>query len=234
MPATAVFERSTCYRSTMDEADDTALLERWRAGDQQAGQRLARAYFPKVRMYFVTKAPHIYEELISRTFLRLVEKRDRYQGSSTFQAFVYGIARMILLEYFREVRRDARFDPLTTSAIDLSGDRASTILGKREQHHLLLEALRQLELGEQELLELYYWQQLSGPEIATVIGCKEATVHSRLRRARIQLAHHYRELEQKPQEHDYEDGEIEAWMIDVRAHCDDLRVVTAARRTGMS
>jgi RNA polymerase sigma factor (sigma-70 family) len=213
----------------MDDAAELELLERWRTGDQQAGQRLARAYFPRVRIYFMTKAPHIYEELISRTFLRLVEKRDRYQGTSTFQAFVYGIARMILLEYFRELRRDARFDPLTTSAIDLSGDRASTLLGKREQHQLLLEALRQLELAEQELLELYYFQRLTAREIGELLGCKEGTVHSRLRRARAQLSLRYRELEQTPHDRVYEEGEITAWMIDLRAHFEDLRVVTTAR-----
>jgi RNA polymerase sigma-70 factor (ECF subfamily) len=211
----------------MDDASDLDLLERWRNGDQRAGERLAREYFPKVRMYFVTKAPHIYEELISRTFLRLVEKRDRYQGTSTFQAFVYGIARMILFEYFREVRRDARFDPLTTTAVDLAGDRASTLLGKREEQHLLLEALRGLKLADQELLELYYWQRLSGPEIAALIDCKEGSVHGRLRRARSELSRRYRELEQTPHEVEHEEGEIESWMTELHAQFGDLRVVPA-------
>jgi RNA polymerase sigma-70 factor (ECF subfamily) len=227
MLATDTLGPRSCYhRATMDEAAELELLERWRTGDQQAGQRLARLYFPKVRMYFVTKAPHIYEELISRTFLRLVEKRDRYQGTSTFQAFVFGIARMILLEYFREVRRDARFDPLTTSVLDLAGDRASTILGKREQHQLLLEALRRLKLAEQELLELYYFQRLTGPEIAALLGSSDSMVHSRLHRARAQLALRYREIEQEPHERDYEDAEVTAWMVDLRANFDDMRVVS--------
>jgi RNA polymerase sigma-70 factor, ECF subfamily len=204
------------------DTDDAELLARWRAGNSNAGHELARRYFGPVRGYFVTKVPHDYEELVSQTFLRLLQKLDQCEGS--FRGFLFGVARMILLEHFRSRRRDARFDPLSSSVFDLNGeDRASSILGQREHQRLLFDALRGLELADQELLELYYFQALSGREVAELLGVAESMVRYRLRRALARLGQGYRELEERPHEREYEEGTIEAWMRQLRAELDDLR-----------
>lgn len=52
----------------------------------------------------------------------------------------------------------------------------------------LLDALRRLPLRAQILLELYYWQELRGRELAEAMGLSEAAVWSRLHRARLELA----------------------------------------------
>jgi RNA polymerase sigma factor (sigma-70 family) len=209
---------TACYHAR--QMDDLELLGRWRAGDSKSGHELMLRYFGIVRSYFMTKAPREYEELVSKTFLRLVEKRDKCEGS--FRGFVFGVARMILMEHFRVLRRDASFDPFHSSAIDLGGDRVSSIIGKREHQRLLFEALRSLLLEDQELLELYYFQELSGREVAELLDVGEPMVRFRLRRALTRLGQGYRALEETPHEREYEEGTIEAWMKQLRAELDDL------------
>ena len=52
----------------------------------------------------------------------------------------------------------------------------------------VLEALAQLSEQDREVLLLDAWEQLSGPEAARVLGCREGTYRQRLRRARERLA----------------------------------------------
>ncbi len=196
---------------------DEELLARWQAGDADAGQQLTRRYFPIVRSYFRVKAPAEYQELVAQTFLRLVEKRDKFRGESTFRAFVLSIARMILLEFFRAKRRDQRFDPLLTTAHDFGNLGVSTILTKRQELLLLIDALRQLPLAKQELLELYYCQQLTAGEIAALRACPEPTVRTRIRRALAELAEHYRAVEIVARVEVSTDPQLERWMSELRA-----------------
>ena len=51
----------------------------------------------------------------------------------------------------------------------------------------MLAALRRLPLQSQMLLELYYWEDLTGPELAQTLELSHNTVRSRLSRAREAL-----------------------------------------------
>jgi RNA polymerase sigma-70 factor (ECF subfamily) len=73
-----------------------------------------------------------------------------------------------------------------TSLLDL-GVSPSTAFAKDEEQRLVLEGLRRLPVDQQILLELFYWQDLKGPELAKVLDVAEATVRTRLFRARQQL-----------------------------------------------
>lgn len=212
----------------MGESTDADLLQRWQAGEQRAGAELARRYFSALRAYFLSKVPAEFEDLVANTMLRLVDKRDGFRGQSSFRVYLFGIAKMILLEHFRARKRDERFDPMESSVVDLEEGRLSSILGERDRHRVLFDALRHLELREQELLELYYWQQLSAREIADLQSSIEATVRSRIRAALKRLAKLYAQLDAQPHEHEFDPDEIEGWLQDMRAQLDEAKVVVAA------
>ncbi len=59
---------------------------------------------------------------------------------------------------------------------------------------MLLAALRSIPLDLQVALELFYWEQLDGPDLAEVLGVPEGTARSRLRRAREAVAEKIAEL----------------------------------------
>jgi RNA polymerase sigma factor (sigma-70 family) len=164
---------------------DEDLFEAWRKGDNAAGQAFARALFPRIRRFFASKCGAEVEELVQRTLVRLVEAKDRYEGQSSPRAFVLGVARNVLREHYRaRVKSGEDVDEATVR--DLA-DGASTMRWRRLEDERLLELLRQLPLHMQTVLELYYWDELSGREVAEVLDVPEGTVASRLRRAKTRL-----------------------------------------------
>jgi RNA polymerase sigma-70 factor (ECF subfamily) len=172
--------------------DDFGLLARWRAGGDDAGQRLFERYFAGVCRFFHSKVTDGVDDLVQRTFLACVEGRDRFRGDGSFRSYLFGVAHNVLRSSLRERKRDA-FDSSVTSAADL-GPSASSIVVMGQEQRLLLEALRRIPLDYQIVLELHYWEHLTGPELAAVLEVPEGTVRGRLRRGRERLEEALREI----------------------------------------
>lgn len=203
------------------DTSDTELLTRWQAGDLRAGEALTARYFMAIRAYFLNKAPAAHEDLVQDTFMRLAGKRDKYRGTSTFRVFLFGIARMILLEHLRAKQRNERFEPMEQSVADCEGGRLSSLMARQQSHRLVLDALRELPLADQELLELYYWQKLTAGEIAQLQQLPEPTIRSRVRAALRRVNKTYAELASTAQS---EEATVEGWLQELRAELAGLQV----------
>lgn len=175
--------------------DDEALLTAWRAGDQRAGSELFHRHFDAVFRFFRNKVDRGVDDLVQRTFTRCVEFRQSIKKDSAFRAFLFGVARNVLREHYRGLKRRAReIDFERESVVDLGASPHSLIDGQRQQR-LLLEGLRRISLEDQTLLELYYWERLTGVDLGEFLGVNENTARTRLRRARLRLEKTLAELE---------------------------------------
>jgi RNA polymerase sigma-70 factor (ECF subfamily) len=195
--------------------DDRELLERWRAGDRRSGQELVLRYFDSICRFFATKVGAGLEDLVQETFLGCLGGADRWRGDGSFRAWLFGVAHNVLRNHLNAKRRVV-VDTESTSARDL-GPSASDVIRMDEGRRLLLDALRGLPLDLQIVLELYFWENLSGPEIAAALGVPEGTARSRLRRGREIL----RERLVASERHcdaalrDTRD-DLDRWILDVR------------------
>ncbi len=167
--------------------DEFELLDAWKAGDKAAGNELLRHQFELLYRFFRTKVPEdVVGELIQQTLLTCVEKREQFRGESQFSTYVFTIARRISIGYYRARTKGEKIDPASTSIADLQGSPSGILLGA-EQDRLLLKGLRSIPFDHQVLLELHYWEHLTGPQLATVLELPEGTVRTRLRRAKEML-----------------------------------------------
>lgn len=161
---------------------DSELLDRWAAGDTAAAEELLDRYFEGICRFFRNKVGGDVDDLIQQTFSICVQTRDRLRNKSSFRAYLYTVARNEVYAHYRRLRRTRQgFDPSVSSVQDLDPS-PSQVLAKDQQQRLLLTALRRIPLELQIALELRYWEQLSGPELAEVLEIPEGTVRSRLRR----------------------------------------------------
>ncbi len=199
----------------MDE-DDQALLDAWRVGDAAAGDRLFVRHFSTVDRFFRHKvgAADI-EDLTQRTFMICVERPHGFQGLSSFRTYLLGIAHNVVREHYRTSARDRHEDVDAVSVADL-GAGPSTLVGAREEQRLLLEALRSVPLECQVILELYFWERLSGPQIAEVLGVGENTARTRLRRARLRVGEALERLSRSRTLLKSTLADLESWARSVR------------------
>ncbi len=198
-------------------ASDTELLDRWKAGDPGAGEELFERHFEALYRFFRNKVGDEAEELLQRALMACVEQRDKFRGDASFRSFMFGVARIELLNYFkRKGRLQRREAPLETSAHDLDPS-PSLIVADKEEQRILLEALRRIPLDLQIAIELYYWEQLSTPEIAQVLEIPTGTVKSRLRRAKEHLEGELAELARSPQLLQSTIADLDGWAARLRS-----------------
>ncbi|MFZ4736594.1 MAG: RNA polymerase sigma factor [Bradymonadia bacterium] len=169
-------------------ADDETLFSAWMGGDRDAGARLVERHYDAIVRFFRTKAGDHTDDLVQRTFLAVSEAGERYRAAASFRAFLFGIARNVFLEFLRTCVRDRLRDPDfgVSSVVDLRTG-AATRLGRHDEQQLLLACLQQLPVELQVAVELYYWEGISVPELASIQGVPPGTVKSRLFRARALL-----------------------------------------------
>ncbi|MCA9649756.1 MAG: sigma-70 family RNA polymerase sigma factor [Myxococcales bacterium] len=193
--------------------DDIELLEAWRGGDAAAGNTLFGRHFSAVNRFFRSKVEGGVEDLVQATFMACVEGRDRFEGRSSFRAYLFGIARHQLLAWYKGRRREV--DPERESAADL-GVSPSEAVVQREESRLLLRALRSLPLDQQITVELFYWEGLTGNELAQALGVSPHTVRSRLNRARTALREAIERLATDPAAARSTLDDLDGWALRLR------------------
>jgi RNA polymerase sigma-70 factor (ECF subfamily) len=151
--------------------------------------RLFWCHGPAVHSYLSRRAGHQQaDDLLEEVWVRAFRSRDGYDARLPALAWLYGIARNVLLGHFRSEhsirtagtgQRDVG-EPDPWDAVDEQLDARRTVSG-------LTEALAALSGDDREVLLLVAWEQLTPAEAAVVLGIPQGTARSRLHRARAQL-----------------------------------------------
>jgi RNA polymerase sigma factor (sigma-70 family) len=165
---------------------DARLLDAWRAGDAQAGASIVERHFASVYKFFRSKVSRDVDDLVQQTFISCLEAREGFRGDCSFRTLLFGIARRRLYDHFRERRRLQALD-FTTASVRALGTSPTGALMRRDDVTMLREALQELPVDGQMLLELHYWEGLSTEELARVFEVSEGTIKSRQFHARARL-----------------------------------------------
>jgi RNA polymerase sigma-70 factor (ECF subfamily) len=213
------------------EPSDGELLERWRAGDSACGEALFERYYDMVERFFLNKVSSGVQDLVQETFIRCVESRDRLRDNERFRLYMFSIAYNVLSAHLRErYRGDRAIDLDEDSMRDLAPGPSSVITRRREQR-LLIEALRSIAVDDQVVLELHYWEQLTTNQMAEVLGIPPGTARGRLQRARDRLEAVMQRLAESPEDLASTLARLEDWAAECRERLGSAR--TEARPTAV-
>jgi RNA polymerase sigma factor (sigma-70 family) len=199
-----------------EPATDLELLERWGAGERDAGGELFERYFDSLLRFFQNKVDQGVEDLVQQTLLACVEGRARFRGDATFRTYLFQTARYQLYAYFRSRHRRRELDFEVASVVDLHTSPTSA-LARKEEHRCLLEALRRIPLQYQIVLELRLWEDLSGAEMARILDLAEPTLRTRLRIATERLRAQMQEMTGCADVLGDPGEDFEGWATEVRA-----------------
>jgi RNA polymerase sigma factor (sigma-70 family) len=162
------------------------LLAAWDAGDTSAANALIDRHIAVVHGFLRDKVePGMLDDLVQRTFLTALERRQTLRDGAKFGPWLVGIARNLLLMHWREVattrRLHRRFEDLTVDDLLVT---PSQVVARREEQRMLLRALRRIPIELQLLLELFYWEGFGHAELVEMLEMPSGTIKSRLNRAR--------------------------------------------------
>jgi RNA polymerase sigma-70 factor, ECF subfamily len=115
-------------------------------------------------------------------FLVVHRKLDDFDARAPLRSWIFAIAARVASEYRRRVVR-ARTEPLDDRIVDASASPAR-LTEMQESVRLLHAVLGELDENKRTVFVLSELEQLSAPEIASVLGENLNTVYSRLRSAR--------------------------------------------------
>ncbi|MCA9687662.1 MAG: sigma-70 family RNA polymerase sigma factor, partial [Myxococcales bacterium] len=177
---------------------------------------LFQRHFEAIERFFANKVDRDIEELVQETFARCVSASERFEGRASFRTFLFGVAHRVLLESFRRKHHHQPLDLETQSAVDL-GAGPSSILAERQEKRVLLEGLRRIPVDLQVVLELHYWEGLTGAELSEILGIPEATAYSRIRRAKQLLDKALRRVAASPAVLRNTASNLDRWAASIRA-----------------
>jgi len=166
-------------------------------------------HYPSIERFFAGKLPAAAADLTQQTFLACLEVLDRVEKAASFRAFLFGVARHVLLRHLRAEGRKLPVESYTTRPGE-PGVTPTGVIAKRQEQVMLLRAMESIPMDQRIVIEMHYWEALDSREISEVLRVPQSTVTTRLSRARARLMKHVEAL-QAP-ELSASQGEVESWL----------------------
>lgn len=172
---------------------DPALLERCRQKDAQSFAELVA----EQQDYVYTLArrmlrdPEEAADLTQEVFWNVWNGLPYFRGESRFRTWLYRIVVNHCLNRLRALRREQGTISLEAAAMERLPDLAGELpdaFWKRQRNAAIWEQVERLPPKYRLVLNLFYQQEMSCPEIAETLGLPVATVKTHLYRARQALA----------------------------------------------
>jgi len=166
------------------ETDEQLFARYVRQADRVAFEQVFRRYAPRLQAMFMRSgAADIAGDLVQKTFLHVHRARADYQQERPFRPWIYTIALNVRRE---EARRRARSREivLAPESVREPSVQPST---SSPTDRLVQRALNQLSDAAREVVVLHWYDGLSFPEIAEMLGATVSAVKVRAHRAYEQL-----------------------------------------------
>jgi len=134
------------------------------------------------------------DDLTQSALEKIYRSVDRFEGRSEFATYTYRVCLRVALNHWRWYKRWLRrFEPSEEPPERASDVETDAALLERERRVHLERALDGLSPVKRAVLTLCELEELPASRVAEILDCPEATVRSRLRAARIELARHLTE-----------------------------------------
>ena len=169
---------------SVSSMSDSALILAHRSGDTTAFTTLMDRHRDSVMGFLVNRVGDDAEDLFQETWTRVGTGLETYQEAGSFRAWVFQIARRLVIDHHRRKRARVQLvlpeDHPTPSAIDHS--RPSDALAAAEIAEALDTALHELPESTAEVVRMRLIEGRSFNEIASRQGVPMNTALSRMHR----------------------------------------------------
>jgi RNA polymerase sigma-70 factor, ECF subfamily len=179
-------ERRSDLISWSADDPDLSLVRAIARGDARALEELYSHQGPGILAYLINRLGdrELAEEILQDVMLAVWQGAGRFRGKSRVRTWMLSIARYKAINAWQRGNPSAA--AINENLIDANPG-PSSLVEREDAHAHLHAALGRLPEAQRETLELIFYHQLSGKEVAQVMGVSPGTVKSRLHRAKASL-----------------------------------------------
>jgi RNA polymerase sigma-70 factor (ECF subfamily) len=185
---------------SVDHAAEVEWIEKARLGDDEAFAALVGAYQVPVYnlCYRLLGDRYEAEDAAQEVFFKAYRNLGRYDSDRPLVNWLLRIASNHSIDRLRRRGSRPSIDLAEAeSAVDGSPD-PEAALALEERRQMVWETTRKLSPRDRALVVLRYWYDYSYEEMAEALSLSASAVRSRLHRARMAMAEHWREKQASP------------------------------------
>lgn len=182
--------------SEKEKSGSESFIRQLNNGDEQAFRIIYNKMYAKVYRfaYALTKRRDQSEEVVQETFLRLWLHRADVDATRSLDAFLFTIARRLVIDMMRNATSTAALRDSLWSTMQKENHATEEAILENNLAALVDEAVAQLPAQQQLIFKLSRDQGLTHEEIAIKLGISKNTVKnhlvSALKTLKVKLARH--------------------------------------------
>ena len=158
---------------------DEELMEAYVGGDTAAFSELFERYGPMLlRIMRRQLREDDAQELVQQTFLQMHRARNDFDTGRKLRPWLMTIAYNLKRELFR--RRGRK--PEAALEVEPEAEDKGDIVERKSEATRLRRALATLPDGQREVIEMHWFEELSFPEVAEILGLSTSAVKVRAHR----------------------------------------------------
>ncbi len=139
-------------------------------------------------LFHMTHDRELSEDLAQNVFYRMLKYRHTFSGEGEFKTWMYHLARNVVNDHGRSLKRNIRHLDIEDFAERIGGGAMADMpLHKKQELASLQQAMSKLNEESREVLILSKFQELRYHEIARILDITEGAVKVRVHRAVNQL-----------------------------------------------
>lgn len=160
------------------ETDENLML-RYQGGEEEAFSELYRRYQRRLYGYLCQKGMSnvVVEEVFQNIWTKLHQSRFRYDSKFKFSAWLFTIARSVIVDTFRKERKFQSLDSIEEMQISSHNQGQETLVQNSEL------PWEEISIEDKQALEWRYLEDISFEEIGQRLGVNPVSVRQRISRA---------------------------------------------------
>ncbi|RWU08160.1 RNA polymerase sigma factor [Pedobacter chitinilyticus] len=166
-------------------ANDSELLVALKQGDHRAFHQIYDLYKIELglRILRMVRSSELAEELLQDLFLRLWNSRDRINIETSLRAYLYQVAKNMVIDLMRRATREQQIYSQIIAASTELYEHVEQALFQKENHAMLQRAIDQLPPQRRKIFVHCKLEGMSYKEVAELYQVSTTTVNDHIQKS---------------------------------------------------
>ncbi len=175
-----------------DWITDKALIEAVQRGDRDAAACLYHRHIDRVHRicHRIVVDPSQTLDCVQEVWLKVFRSLGRFHCRNSFAAWLNSVAANTAIDHYRQSKRRGNHVDIDDPEVEslASEEPAGELqLDDRLVRRRIQEALEEISVSQRTAFVLRYYEDMPLPEIARILGCRQGTVRTHIRRCLLAL-----------------------------------------------